>query len=264
MKSILNTLWHYRYFIGASIRAEFYRRFARSRLGALWSILNPLAQAAIFAIVLSEVLAAKLPGVDLKAGYAIYLMAGTAAWSLFSEITSRCMTIFVEYGSALKKISFPRLCLPIIIGGSALINHLLLVTATLLVFLFFGHFPGSAWIILPFGIFLIAVFAFGVGVLLGVFNVFVRDVGQVFMVVIQLWFWLTPIIYTPNTLPLNIRWLAEVNPMAPIVRIYQDAMLYNCFPDWPTLAVPSLIAVGLFGLSFIVFKRASSDLVDAL
>lgn len=264
MKLILYSIWNYRFFIAASVRAEFHRRFARSRLGAMWSILNPIAQAGIFAIVLSEVLAAKLPGVNLKAGYAIYLMAGTAAWSLFSEITSRCLNIFVEYGSAIKKISFPRLCLPIIIGGSALINHLLLLVATLFVFLFFGHLPGSAWIVIPFGMFLIAVFAFGIGVLLGVFNVFVRDVGQVFAVVIQLWFWLTPIIYTQNTLPIKFHWLTDVNPMAPIVRIYQDAMLYNRFPDWSALAVPTVVAIGLFGLSFFVFKRASSDLVDAL
>lgn len=230
----------------------------------MWSILNPLAQAAIFAIALSEVLGAKLPGVDIKAGYAIYLMAGTAAWSLFSEITSRCMTVFVEYSSVLKKISFPRLCLPIIIGGSALINHLLLLMATLFVFLFFGYFPSYAWIMLPFGMFIIAIFSFGIGVLLGVFNVFARDVGQVFAVVIQLWFWLTPIIYTPDTLPKNVRWLVDINPMAPIVRIYQDAMLYNRFPEWKTLALPILFSIVVFVFSFFVFKRASSDLVDAL
>jgi lipopolysaccharide transport system permease protein len=264
MNSMLMKIWGFRYFIVASVRSEIYRRFARSKLGAVWTILNPLAQAAIFAVVLSEVLATKLPGVSLKAGYAIYLMAGLAAWSLFGEITNRCMTIFIEYGGSIKKISFPRLCLPIIVGGSALINHFFLLSATLLVFLMLGQLPGIAWLAIPFGIFLTSVIAFGVGVLLGIFNVFVRDVGQVFAVAIQLWFWTTPIIYTPEILPINFRWLIDINPMAPIVAIYQDAMLYNRFPDWPGLAVPSMVAFGLFFLAFAVFRRASSDLIDAL
>ena len=83
---MLLSLWRYRHFVHSSIRAEFLGRFARSKLGALWMILNPLAQATIFAVVLSEVLAAKLPHSDNKAAYAIYLIAGTAAWGLFAEI----------------------------------------------------------------------------------------------------------------------------------------------------------------------------------
>lgn len=221
-------------------------------------------QAAIFALVLSEVLAAKLPGITIKAGYAIYLMAGMAAWGLFAEIANRCTSVFIEYAGVLKKISFPRLCLPIIVGGSALLNHVLLLVATAVVFLFFGHLPGAAWVVLPIGMLIITVFAFGLGVLLGIFNVFVRDVGQVFTVVVQIWFWLTPIVYTSGTLPESLSWLAVFNPMAPLVKVYQDAMLYNTYPQWETLLIPTAVAATLFILSFVVFRRASADLVDEL
>jgi lipopolysaccharide transport system permease protein len=266
LKSIFRALWKFRHFIASSIHGELKRRFARSSLGALWFILHPLMQAAIFALVLSEVLAAKLPGVTNKAGYAIYLMAGLAAWGLFAEIVTRCTTIFIEYGGMLKKISFPRLCLPVIVGGSALLNHVLLLVAIPAVFLFFGHFPGAAWVVLPIGMFVIAAFAFGLGVLLGIFNVFVRDVGQVLTVAMQIWFWLTPIVYTAGTgaLSKNLSWLAVLNPMAPLVKVYQDAMLYNTYPQWRTLLIPILVATTLFILSFVVFRRASADLVDAL
>ncbi len=215
-------------------------------------------------MVLSEVLVARLPGVTNKAGYAIYLMAGMAAWGLFSEIVNRCTTIFIEYSSALKKISFPRMCLPVIVGGSALLNHLLLLLAIVVVFLFFGHFPGIAWLVLPIGVALIAALAFGLGVLLGTFNVFVRDVGQVFSVLIQIWFWLTPVVYTRETLPKRLSWIANYNPMAPLVRLYQDAMLYDQWPDWASLLGPVVIAGILFIASFLMFRRASADLVDAL
>jgi lipopolysaccharide transport system permease protein len=85
MLGMLKALWSYRYFIFSSIKNELRLRFIRSRLGALWMIIHPLMQVLIFATILSEVLAAKLPGIDDKYGYALYLMAGTLCWNLFSE-----------------------------------------------------------------------------------------------------------------------------------------------------------------------------------
>lgn len=264
MKNMLLALWHYRHFILSSIRGELKGRFARSRLGALWFILHPLAQATIFALVLAEVLGAKLPNIENKAAYPIYLMAGTAAWGLFSEILNRCLNIFIEYSSMLKKISFPRLCLPVIVWGSALMNHVLLLLAIAFVFLFFGHYPGIAWLIIPLGILLISVFAFGLGVMLGIFNVFTRDVRQVMSVVMQIWFWLTPVVYPYEIIPQNLRWLADINPMVPLVRIYQDALLYNRWPDFNLLWLPAIVAIALFMLSFVLFRKASPEMVDVL
>lgn len=261
---MFETLWRFRYFIWASIIGELRARYARSRLGLFWSILHPLAQACIFALVLSELMGARIGGVDSKVAFPIYLMAGIAAWGLFSEIVNRCLSIFIEYAGPMKKIAFPRLCLPMIVFGGALINHLLLLAAVLIVFLFLGHLPGHAWLALPIGIALIAMFGFGLGVLLGVLNVFSRDVGQVTGVVLQIWFWLTPIVYTADILPKHLRWLAVVNPMVPLVRIYQDALLFNRWPEAATLVVPTLVALGLLGLSFVLFWRASAELVDVL
>ena len=197
---MFSALWRHRYFILSSIRGEFMARYARSRLGLLWSVLNPLAQATIYAVVLAGIIGAKLGGVAGSAAYPIYLMAGLAAWGLFSEIVNRCLTIFIEYSGPLKKIAFPRLCLPIIVLGGALVNHALLLLAIAVVFVFFGELPGLAWLVLPLGAALIAMFAFGLGVMLGMFNVFSRDVGQVMSVVLQMWFWLTPIVYTNDML----------------------------------------------------------------
>ncbi|WP_189345638.1 ABC transporter permease [Undibacterium macrobrachii] len=264
MKAFLLSIWRFRHFIQSSIKAEFLGRFARSKLGALWMILNPLAQAAIFAIVLSEILAAKLPHVDSKSAYAIYLMAGTAAWGLFAEIVTRCTTVFIDYSNTLKKIAFPRLCLPLIVGGSALLNHLLLLSSIFVIFLLLGHMPTVAWLSVLVGIAIIMLFAFGLGILLGLLNVFSRDVGQVITIVLQLWFWLTPVVYTRETLPKQFTSILELNPMAMIVQIYQDALLFGKFPTWSNLFVPAMIAVGIFIFSFWIFRRASPDLVDAL
>jgi lipopolysaccharide transport system permease protein len=149
MKNMLFVAWRYRFFITTSIKTELHSKFIRSRLGGLWMILNPLAQVLIFAFVLSAVLSAKLPGINNRYAYAIYLMAGILGWSLFAEILNRCLTMFIENGNILKKLAFPKLALPLIVIGSALINNLLLFIAILVIFGILGHPPGIALIWLP-------------------------------------------------------------------------------------------------------------------
>ncbi|RWE04182.1 ABC transporter permease [Mesorhizobium sp.] len=261
---MFRSLWQYRHFILSSIRGELKGRFVRSRLGGLWFLLHPLAQALIFSIVLSEVLKARLPDTNSPAAYPIYLLSGMAAWSLFNEILTRSMTVFIEQAPVMKKIAFPRLCLPIIVGGTALINHLLLLVAIFVIFIFLGHMPGRALILLPIGIVLIAAIGFGLGVILGVVNVFVRDVAQVMLIVLQLWYWLTPIVYPANVLPEQYAFLLNLNPLAPLTALYQDALLFDRWPSAESLAMPA--AVGLVSMAFAIvfFRRASPELIDVL
>lgn len=261
---MFSAVWQYRHFVLAAIIGELRRRYSRSRIGLLWSILHPLAQATIFAIVLAEIMGAKLAGIDNKAAYPIYLMSGMAAWGLFSEIVTRCLTVFVEYSSPMKKIAFPRICLPIIVFGSALLNHTLLLAAIVVVYAFFGHYPGPAWFALPIGIVVISMFAFGLGVILGTLNVFMRDVGQTVGVVLQLWFWLTPIVYVQTALSGQIQGYIDHNPMTPLVRVYQDIMLFDRLPTPAPLMFAFIFGLALCSLAFFIFKRASAELVDVL
>ena len=122
-------------------------------------ILQPLAMVAIYALVLSEVLGAKLPGINNKFAYAIYLVSGILCWSLFVDIVTRCLTVFVDNESLLKKMVFPRICLPLIVVGSALVNNVLLLLAAVLVFALLGHMPVSGFLWLPL---LIGIVALGV------------------------------------------------------------------------------------------------------
>ncbi|MGD2054609.1 MAG: ABC transporter permease, partial [Gammaproteobacteria bacterium] len=141
MKGMLLAAWRYRHFIFSSIRNDFRARVSRSKLGGAWMILHPLTQVLMYAIVLSAVLSAKLPGIDNQFAYAIYLTAGMLAWSLFSETITRCLTIFIDNGNLLKKVAFPRICLPLIVGGSSLVNNLLLLLTIVVIFTFLGHLP---------------------------------------------------------------------------------------------------------------------------
>jgi lipopolysaccharide transport system permease protein len=264
MLGIIESAWRFRFFITSSIRTELRIKFVRSRLGGLWMILNPLAQVLIFAFILSAVLSAKLPGIDNRYAYAIYLMSGTLGWSLFSEIVTRCLTLFIDNGNILKKLAFPRIALPLIVVGSALVNNILLFVAVLLIFGVLGHMPGEALLCLPLLMLITVAFALGVGLIFGVLNVFMRDIGQVVPVILQFIYWFTPVVYMANIIPEEYRsWLA-LNPLIPLITSYQDVLLYNRAPEWGGLAVTSVVAVLALVFSLILFRKASPEMVDQL
>lgn len=265
MVELLRAVWRYRFFILSSVRNDLRARVARSQLGAAWMVLQPLAQVAIFSLVLSEVLGARIPGVAGSSAYPVYLMAGLLCWSLFNEITTRCLGIFVENAGLLKKIAFPRICLPLIAAGSALLNNLLLLAAMAAVFALLGHPPTIALAWLPALMLLTTALALGLGLLLGVINVFVRDVGQVMTIVLQLLFWLTPIVYMPSVVPARFAgWLA-FNPLAPLVAAYQRVILYGQAPVLDAaLGWTALLALLLLGAALLLFRRSAPDMVDVL
>ncbi|HSV18780.1 MAG TPA: ABC transporter permease [Casimicrobiaceae bacterium] len=262
---MLGAAWRYRHFVLSSIRKEYRARFARSKLGALWMIVHPLVNAAIFALVLAEVMSAKLPGmVGDRFAYAIYVTSGMLAWSLFAEVVSRCLGIFIESGPVMKKLYFPRICLPLIVTGIAVLNNLLMYAAILLIFALLGRLPTAAAALVPLLMLVPLALGLGLGLLLGVLNVFARDVGQVVPIVLQLAFWLTPIVYLPSMLPPWVAPVIAANPMTPVVEAYQHAMLGTGQPDWLALFAVTLLALGLLALALFMFRRASVELVDAL
>lgn len=264
MKDMIRAVWAYRYFILSSIKNELRLRFIRSKLGALWMIIHPLMQVVIFATILSEVLSAKLPGIDNKYAYALYLMAGTLCWSMFSETIGKCVSLFVDSGNLMKKMAFPRICLPFIAAGTMLVNNILLLLAIFAVFAVLGHYPGAQAMWLPVLIMITLLFAMSIGMLLGVLNVFMRDIGQVVPVVLQALFWLTPIVYNIRILPERVQHIFQMNPLYPLVSSYQNVLLYNQPPVWNALAWLVGVSAVLALASLVVFRRASPEMVDAL
>lgn len=264
MKELFRAAWAYRHFIGSSIKNDLHARFVRSKLGTLWMILQPLAQSAIYALVLSKVLAAKLPNMESPYAYPIYLMSGVLAWTLFNELITRSTGMFVDNANIMKKILFPRICLPVVTAGSALVNNFLLLAATLTVFVLLGHWPSSSLIWLPMLLAVNVAFGMSLGMILGIFNVFVRDIAQVTGVVLQLWFWLTPVVYMVDIVPDSLQPYFQANPLYPLVVGYQDVLLYGRAPDFENLLYLGLVSATLMVLSLYLFRRAAADMVDVL
>ena len=113
--SLYRSLYSYRGFILGSVQREFQARYRNSLFGALWPIFNPLSMIIVYTVIFSQIMRARLPGVDDSMAYSVYLCAGLLAWGLFSEITLRSQNMFLENANLLKKISLPRICLPVIV-----------------------------------------------------------------------------------------------------------------------------------------------------
>ena len=261
---MLKSLWAYRGFILGSVKREFQLKYRNSLLGAAWTVLNPLAMIVVYTVIFSEVMRARLPGVDSTYAYSIYLCAGILTWGLFAEIVGRCQTMFIENANLLKKISFPRMCLPVIIVLSACLNFAIIFGLFSLFLFLSGNFPGWSYLGL-FPLLLIQItFSIGLGVTIGVLNVFFRDVGQFMGIVLQFWFWLTPIVYSISTLPEFIQPYLFWNPMTVLMTGYQNILVSDIWPEWDSLWAVSLLSIGLCFLGMSLFRKHVGDMVDEL
>ena len=261
---MLLALWNYRAFVLASVRREFEARYRASILGGFWAIANPIAQIAVYTLVLSEVMQARLPGVDTAYGYSIFLCAGIIPWLMFSEIVSRSTNVFVENGNLIKKLSFPRICLPATVVGSALLNFAIVFGLFLAFLLVTGRLPSTPLIALPAVVAIQVLLAAALGVLLGVANVFYRDTAQAVAIFLQFWFWLTPIVYPLAIVPERFHPIIEANPMTGVIVAYQDILLAQRWPDWIRLLPALSAAVIVAAIAMRFFRRRSGEMVDEL
>lgn len=264
MLSIVRPLWAYRGFILGSVKREFQSKYRNSLLGAAWTVINPLAMIFIYTVIFSQVMKARLPGVDSTFSYSIYLCAGVLTWGLFAEIVGRAQNMFLEHANLIKKLSFPRLCLPFVVVVNALLNFCIVFSLFVVFLIISGNFPGWSFIALMPLLSILVLFAIGLGISLGVLNVFFRDVGQFFGIFLQFWFWLTPIVYSINTLPeIAQSWLA-FNPMSSLMAGFQSVLVSGNWPQWQTLWPTTLLALSLCALGYLLFSKHSDEMVDEL
>ena len=261
---MLRNLWTYRGFILGSVKRDQQTKYRNSLLGAAWTILNPLAMIVVYTVVFAQLMRTKLPGLDSTFGYSIYLCAGILTWGLFAEIVNRSTTMFLENANLIKKLSFPRMCLPVTVVATAVLNFGIVFGLFTLFLVVSGNFPGWAYLALLPLLAIQVCFAVGIGISLGVLNVFFRDVGQLFAIFVQFWFWLTPIVYPVNALPEVVKpWLA-LNPMAGLMAAYQNVLVFDKWPDWSSLWPICIMSILLCLLGLRLFRKHAGEMVDEL
>ncbi len=261
---MMRSLYRYRYFVLSSIKNDVIHRYARSRLGIVWNVLNPLALVLIYAFVFSNVMQSKFPNIESKYGYTIYLISGLMGWNLFSEILLRSTTVFIDSANLIKKMSFPISTLPLIVFGIAIINFFFLSCAIFFLLIFLDNaFSWSMLWLVPVTL-LLSAFSLSLGTILGMFNVFVRDIGQAIPIILQMTFWVTPIVYPVSIIP---EWYSSVlryNPIYLFIDSYHRIMAFQKAPHWANLLIAFGITLVLMILCLFLFRRAKGDIQDGI
>ncbi|WP_312215610.1 ABC transporter permease [Pantoea vagans] len=264
MTGLFRSIVQYRGFIYGNIKREFQTKYQNSLLGAAWNIINPLSMIVVYTLIFSQIMRAKLPGVDSAFAYSIYLCAGTFTWNIFNEIVSRSQNVFIENANIIKKINFPRICLPVTLICNALVNFGIIFFLFTIFLILSGSFPGFVYFEI-FPVLAVAIiFAIGLGMVVGVLNVFFRDVGQTVTIFMQFWFWFTPIVYPVNIIPERFQELVKLNPMAAIIEGSHNILVQGKSPDWPSLLPSLIIGILLMGLGMRLFRKNVGEMVDEL
>ena len=265
--------WRYRGLIGNFAQRELKAKYRGSVLGWTWSLVNPMATLAIYALVFGFFLRFTPPvaGNGQLRNFAIYLFTGLVVWNFFMAVVTTSMQALIGAGPLLRKVYFPPFA-PI--AGSALavlaqtgIELGLLVLAYVLV----GN-VGVSIVVLPLLVVLLAAFSLGLGLALAVVNARFRDVAYIVTVFLNLLFYLVPIVY-PITLvrelqerhtDLPILRLYEANPVTQFVEAFRDALYSLQFPSAGRLGYLAVLSVLVLAGGWALFERGSRDVSEEL
>lgn len=258
-------IWKYRHFIYSCVKRDFFARYKGSILGVIWAIFQPLSMIFVYTVIFSDIMKSKLTGMEnVPYAYSIYLCSGILMWGLFTETVRECSNVFLNNANLIKKVFFPRICLPCITVCSAFINFIIGFIIFLLFLLISGNFPWNNYLYFFLVITIQIIFSVGLGIGLGVLNVFFRDVGQFLNIILQFWFWFTPVVYPYNIIPEKLRIFMELNPMYHIVHSYQVIFVYNESPNLFGISIVLVIGLLISIWALYLYKKHVGEMVDEL
>lgn len=236
-------------------------RYKNSVLGILWSLLNPLLMTVVFTVLFTVMITS-----DIQK-FPVFFMCGFLPWAFFSSSLTASTSSIVNNAALIKKVYFPREILPVVEILSNLVNFLLALVVLFAMLLVFRVPLRPAVALLPLIILTQVIFTVGMGFLLSTANVFYRDTQHILEVVLQAWFFLTPIFYSIATLPnpaviLGVAidvplWLRRLNPMASLVASYQDVLYWGQPTGLDFFARTLLTCVVILAVGYFVFCRFS-------
>lgn len=255
----------YREYIVRNALISLRHRYAGSSLGFAWHVLYPLTQIALYSAVFSGVMQARLGALpELPMAFTVYLCAGLIPWHGFSETVTRGTDALLSNSNIVLRTPLPE---PIFFALDAVAGFLTMSVGMLLVLIFAlvcGIPPSWGWLALPVVLATLCVLAFGLGMGLGVLNVFTRDVAPLVAIALQLALWTVPIVYVESILPESIRELLRYNPLFPFISALHGLVLEGELPTaraWLAMGSTATLATG-FGS--VLLLRLRADLRDAL
>ena len=247
-------VFRYRDLVLALVARELKVRYRRSAIGFLWTMLQPLLMMLVLQVVFSSIFTIKL----VLGNYPVYALAGLLFWNFFSQSILASMNSLRGNAPLLRKLPVPKEVFPLATVISGIINLCLALVPLLLILIIMGHKLTPALFFLPVSILLAGLFTLGAGLLLSPLSVFFSDVVEMVGVALSILMYMTPVIY-PMSILEDSKYLPLVrfNPVRSILEVFRDPIYEGAIPPMTHLAVCVGIALGVFILGAIVFRRSS-------
>jgi ABC-2 type transport system permease protein len=255
MRQLLDEVLQYHELIGALALQDLRVRYKNSILGFFWALLNPLFMMLILSVVFSKILRVQIDH------YAIFMLSALLPWTLFTQALTYSAESMVRHAHLLKKMGIAKSVFPVAAVLANIINFAFSMVP-LLILVVALRFPLHwTWIYLPIPFIGLLLFSLGCGLFVAAANVFFRDVAHIIEIVMQGWFYLSPVIYSIDFVPRRYQWLYHLNPIIYSLNGFRMAIYYG---ELPTLqSVGMTLGVGLFALvlGYSFFHRYQDSFV---
>lgn len=250
----LADLWSYRELIRNLVVRDLKVRYKNSAFGFAWSLLNPLFMMGVLSVVFSLVFERASPVENFPA----FLVTGLIPWNFTNTSLTRAVNSVVENSRLVKKVFFPREVIPISVVLANFVHFLLAIPVLLIILMFLGVMPNPKVLLLPPLILIHLELVLGISLFISCVNVFYRDMGVAMDVLLQGWFFATPIFYHHWILPLWLQKPAMANPLAAIITAYRDVLIYGRFPDRNFTVGAIVSSTLIFAIGYAVYTRYAS------
>lgn len=255
----LGDLWAYRELLYFMTWRDLKVRYKQTALGIGWVVMQPLLTTLIFSVFLGKL--ARLNSDDIP--YPIFVFAGLLPWTFFSGAVTNSGNSLVGSAHLITKVYFPRLIIPAAAIGARLVDFAIAFAILILMMLYYRVPLTLSILMLPVLIGLITLFALAVGTWTSALNVKYRDVGVALPVLIQLWMFVSPVLYPASYVPEEYRWIYALNPIVGIVENLRSALFDKPF-DWVALALSFVITFALLLYAAYDFRRMERTFADII
>lgn len=233
-------------------------RYRRTALGYLWTLINPLLMMSIMALVFATLFKA-----DLKT-FTVFLFAGMIPWNFFSAVVTQSSASFINNESLIKKIYLPKIVFPLSITFALLIDSALSFFALFVIILMLGGSLSWAVLFIPVAYLMLFFFALGIGLIMSVATVFFRDLQHVILIAMQALFFLTPILYKPDSLIGKAAWLVSLNPVVPFIELFRAPLFQASLPSSSVIFKAMIFTLFAMAIGLSVFLRQEKKIVFRL
>ncbi len=254
----LKEIYSYRELLKTSIKKEIRGKYKGSFLGVLWSFINPLLMVLVYAIVFPFIMRSSMPH------YLQFLITGIIPWTFFTTTLVQGVGTIKNNAGILKKVYFPREILPLSVVTSEAVNFIISTIIILAFVLGYGMGLSKFIIFYPLVLIVQYLLLIGISFIVSSVTVYFRDLQHFIGVILQLLFYAAPIVYSPNSIPLEYQWILKYNPMTYIINAYRNIFYYQTAVELKPLFI--LIAISAIAciIAYCIFNKLQKGFAEQL